>query len=174
MSEIFSQRVQTTTNQVYVPFVVDTALNSNVMFQRIVKAAKKWEGRNMRFPVKYKKNTTGQEFSGFDTLSTSATDNRINLEFEPRWYSIAISLPMDELSVNQSQGDAAVLNMIKIQMRSDTEDMADDLGTIFYNGGTNILGLAQLVDDGKGKLVIAVKKFGYMLETLVKSFVLAY
>ena len=146
MAEIFSQRVQTTVNTKYLPFCVDTTLNSNVMFQRIVKAAKKWSGRNLRIPVKYKKNTTGQEFSGFDTFSVSATDNRINLEFEPRWYQITVALPGDELSVAKT--DEAVLDLMKLQIQSDTEDMADDLGTIFYNGGSNILGLAQLVDDG--------------------------
>jgi hypothetical protein len=146
MAEIFSQRVQTTVNTKYIPYCVDTVLGSNVMFQRVVKAAKKWSGRELRAPVKYKKNITGQEFGGFDTFSTSATDNRINLAFEPRWYQITVALPGDELSVAKT--DEAVLNLMKLQIQSDTEDMADDLGTIFYNGGTNILGLAQLVDDG--------------------------
>ena len=146
MAEIFSQRVQTTTNVSYVPYCVDTVLNSNVMFQRIVKAAKKWKGREMRFPIKYKKNVTGQEFSGFDTLSTSATDNRVNMAFEPRWYQMTVALPGDELSVNATDGK--VLDIIGLAMQGATEDMADDLGTIFYNGGQNILGLNTLVDDG--------------------------
>ena len=146
MAEIFSQRVQTTVNTKYIPYCVDTVLNSNVMFQRVVKAAKKWSGREMRSPVKYAKNLTGQEFSGFDTFSTSATDNRINLAFEPRWYQITVALPGDELSVAKT--DEAVLDLMKLQIQSDTEDMADNLGDIFYQGGQNLLGLAQLVDDG--------------------------
>jgi len=53
-----------------------------------------------------------------------------------------------------------VLDLMKLTIQSDTEDMADDLGTIFYadgtgNGGKDPLGLAALVDDGS-----AVATFG--------------
>jgi len=46
-----------------------------------------------------------------------------------------------------------VLDLMKLTIQSDTEDMADDLGTIFYADGTgnsskDPLGLAALVDDG--------------------------
>ena len=46
-----------------------------------------------------------------------------------------------------------VLDLMKLTIQSDTEDMADDLGTLAYadgtgNGSKDILGLAALVDDG--------------------------
>lgn len=151
MAEKFGQRIQTTVDQKYLPFVVDTILNSNVLFQRVVRASKQWSGRTLRSPIKVSKNTTGQSFAGFDTFSTAATDNRQFLEFTPKFYQITVALPGDELSVADT--DDKILDLIKLTIQSDTEDMADDLGTIFYADGTgnnskDQLGLAALVDDG--------------------------
>ncbi len=151
MSELYGQRIQTTVQTKYLPFVVDTVLNSNVLFQRVVRAGKKWSGRTLRSPVKVSKNTTGQSFRGFDTFSTAATDNRQYLEFTPSFYQITVALPGDELSVADTE--SKVLDLMKLTIQSDTEDMADDLGTIFYADGTgnsskDPLGLAALVDDG--------------------------
>lgn len=135
----------------YLPFVVDTILNSNVLFQRIVRGAKKWSGRTLRVPVKVSKNVTGTSFRGFDTFSTAATDNRQFLEFTPSFYQITCALPGDELSVADTEDK--VLDLMRLTIQSDTEDMADDLGTIWYADGTgnsskDPLGLAALVDDG--------------------------
>lgn len=151
MAELYGQRVQTTVQTEYLPFVVDTVLNSNVLFQRVVRASKKWSGRTLRVPVKVAKNTTGTSFRGFDTFSVAATDNRQFLEFTPSFYQITVALPGDELSVADT--DAKVLDLMKLTIQSDTEDMADDLGTIFYadgtgNGSKDPLGLSALVDDG--------------------------
>ena len=151
MAELYGQRIQTTVKQKYLPFVVDTVLNSNVLFQRVVRAGKKWSGRTLRVPVKVSKNSTGGSFRGFDTFSTSATDNRQYMEFTPSFYQITCALPGDELSVADTEDK--VLDLMKLTIQSDTEDMADDLGTIFYADGTgnsskDPLGLAALVDDG--------------------------
>ncbi len=151
MAEIYGQRIQTTVRQKYLPFVVDTILNSNVLFQRVVRAAKKWSGRTLRVPIKVSKNVTGTSFRGFDTFSVAATDNRVYLEFTPSFYQITCALPGDELSVADTEDK--VLDLMKLTIQSDTEDMADDLGTIFYadgtgNGSKDPLGLAALVDDG--------------------------
>lgn len=151
MTELYGQRVQTTVQTKYLPFVVDTVLNSNVLFQRVVRGSKKWGGRTLRVPIKYAKNTTGTSFSGFDTFSTAATNNRQFMEFTPSFYQITCALPGDELSVADT--DDKILDLMKLTIQSDTEDMADDLGTIFYSDGTgnsnkDPLGLSALVDDG--------------------------
>jgi len=151
MTELYGQRIQTTVQTEYLPFVVDTILGSNVLFQRVVRAAKKWSGRTLRVPIKYAKNTTGQSFRGFDTFSVAATDNRQYMEYTPSFYQITCAFPGDEMSVADT--DSKVLDLMKLTIQSDTEDMADDLGTIFYSDGTghsnkDPLGLAALVDDG--------------------------
>lgn len=151
MSELYGKRIQTTVQQKYLPYVVDAVLDSNVLFQRIVRGSKKWSGRTLRKGVKLSKNTTGTSFQGFDTFSTSATDNRQYFEWTPRFYQITCALPGDELSVADTEDK--ILDLMSLTLQSDTEDMADDLGTKFYedgtgNGGKDHDGLEKIVDDG--------------------------
>lgn len=144
-------RITTTTNQKLMPFVVDTVLNSNVAFQRIVNASKKFEGNQMLFPIKYQTNQTFQTYGGFDTFSTSATNNRINMTYTPAFAQITSALPGDELSTNKAAGDQKVMDLVGITLKSDAQDLADSLGTIFYSStgaGTDPLGMAAIVDDG--------------------------
>lgn len=157
MAELYGQRIQTTVQTKYLPFVVDTVLNSNVLLQRQVRAGKKWGGRTLRVPIKVSKNTTGSSFRGFDTFSTAATDNRQFMEYTPSFYQITVALPGDELSVADTEDK--VLDLMKLTIQSDTEDMADDLGTIFYADGTgnsskDPLGLSALNDDGSSVATI--------------------
>lgn len=151
MAELYGQRIQTTVQTEYLPYVVDTVLNSNILFQRTVEKAEEWNGRTLRVPVKVSKNLTGTSFRGFDTFSTAATNNRQFMEFTPSFYQITCALPGDELSVADTEDK--VLDLMKLTIQSDTEDMADNLGTIWYadgtgNGSKDPLGLAALVDDG--------------------------
>ncbi len=116
-----------------------------------MKKGKEWNGRTLRVPVKISKNNTGTSFRGFDTFSTAATNNRQFMEFTPSFYQITCALPGDELSVADTEDK--VLDLMKLTIQSDTEDMADNLGTIWYadgtgNGSKDPLGLAALVDDG--------------------------
>lgn len=148
----FGTRVTTTTQDKLMPKVVDMVLNSNVFATRVLGKASKWHGENMKFPIKHAKNATGTSFAGFDTFSTNATDNRVNMQFTPKFYQITCALPLDELSVN-AVTEEKVIDLAKLELSSTAEDMADDLGTIFYGDGTgnsskDQLGLEAIVDDG--------------------------
>lgn len=129
-----------------------TVLNSNVFATRMLSSAKPWTfGEKLKQPIKYQKNTTGGSFSGFDTLSTSATNNRANMEFDPKFYHIDVALPLDELAVNATE--QKMLDLASIEIESAAQDAADDIGTIFWgdgtgNGGKDFLGLGAIVDDG--------------------------
>lgn len=147
----FGNRVTTTTQDKLLPKVVDTVLNSNVFATRMLAKAQKWSGEKMKWPIKVSKNDTGTSFAGFDTLSTNATNNRVNLEFTPKFYSITVTLPLDEMSANQTE--EKILDLARIEMAGAAQDMADDIGTLFYGDGTgnsskDFLGLGAIVDDG--------------------------
>ena len=147
----FGNRVLTTTQDELLPKVVDTILNSNVFATRMLGRAKQWKGETLKQPIKVSKNSTGQSFSGFDTFSTSATNNRVNLSYNPKFYQITVALPLDELSVNQT--DSKVLDLAAVELSSGSQDMADDVGTLFHSDGTgnsgkDFLGLGAIVDDG--------------------------
>lgn len=118
---------------------------------RVLAKASKYSGERMKFPVKTSKNATGTSFAGFDTFSTSATNNRVNLEFVPKFYQMSVALPLDELSANATE--ERVLDLAKLELASTAQDMADDIGTLFYSDGTgngskDFLGLEAIVDDG--------------------------
>ncbi len=147
----FGNRILTTTQDKMGAVLVDTVLNSNVFAGKMLKSAKPWRGEKMKFPIKFQKNTTGGSFAGFDTLSTSATNNRVNMEYSPKNYSIAVALPLDELSVNATE--EKIIDLASIEVQSAAQDMADDVGTLFWSDGTgngskDFLGLAAIVDDG--------------------------
>ncbi len=144
-------RLSTTTDTKLMPKVVDTILNSNVFATRMLTSAQKWGNSELiRKAVKSSKNSGGTSFSGFDILPTNAVDTRINLEFSAKFYSIQVALPLDELSKNKAAG---AIDLAAIELESSAEDMADDIGTIFYgdgtgNGGKDPLGLEAIIDDG--------------------------
>src|SRR3990167_11305216 len=123
----FGTRVTTTTQDFLEPKVVDTVLNSNVLASRVLRAAKPWRGEKMKFPIKHAKNTTFTSFGGFDTFSTSATDNRVNLEFTNKAAQITVALPLDELSTNATE--EKTIDLAAIEMAGAAQDMADSIGT---------------------------------------------
>lgn len=149
----FGARITTTTNQVFMPRLVDTVLRSNVLATKLLLNAERFRGELMKFPIKYQKNDTGTSFSGYDSLSTSAVNNRVNLQFYPKAYQITSSLPLDEVTANMTAGEAQVLDLVDLTLKSDSQDAADDVGTLFYgdgtgNGGKDFDGLGNIVDDG--------------------------
>ncbi len=152
MASSFGNRILTTTQDELLPRVVDTILNSNVFATRMLSAAKKWKGEQLKRAIKVSKNVTGTSFTGFDTFSTSATDNRQRLIFDPKFYQITVALPLTELSVNDVQA-SKVIDLMSVEMQSAAQDMADDIGTLFYGDGTgnsskDPQGLGIIVDDG--------------------------
>lgn len=147
-----SNRVTTTTNTKLLPKVVDTVLNSNVFATRMLTSAKRWTGEKIRKAVKTSTNTLGGSFDGFDIFSTSAVDTRNNLEFDAKFFEQPVVLPLTEISKNKADASRLV-DLMSIEMASSAEDMADEIGTLFYGDGTgnnskDFLGLAAIVDDG--------------------------
>lgn len=147
-------RIQTTTLEKLAPMVVDTVLDSNVLASRVMRAAKKWSGKQITFSIKTEKNSTGGSFAGYDLLDTTATNNRQKMAFDPKFYYKTCSLPLDELSVNENSDRAqAVINLAAVELQGTAQDMADDIGALLYGDGTgngekDFLGLAAIVDDG--------------------------
>jgi hypothetical protein len=146
-----SNRVLTTTRFKLVPKVVDTVLRSNVFATRMLEKAQKFSGYSMKFPFKYTTNNQFEVFDGFDTLSTTAVQTRTNLEFFPSFSGIPVVIALTELAKNETE--EGVLDLMALEMKSTAQDMADQIGTLFYADGTGTggkapLGLAAIVDDG--------------------------
>ena len=147
----FGTRVTATTRDYLMPKMVDTVLNSNVYFTRIVGAASKWHfGGKVEFPIFYQKNSTGGGFTGYDLLDTNASDTRIKISFDPSFVYKTASLPLTELSVNSTA--EKVIDLATNELKWTAECLADDLGTQFYGSNAtdtkNMQGLIDVVDDG--------------------------
>lgn len=132
MASSFGNRILTTTQDELLPRVIDTILNGNVFATRMLKSAKRWRGEQLKQAIKVSKNTTGTSFNGFDTFSTSATDNRQRLIFDPKFYQITVALPLSELSVNDVNA-TKVTDLMAVTLQGASHDMADDIGTLFYS-----------------------------------------
>lgn len=146
----FTNRVDTLTLNYLVPQVVDTVLRSNVFATSMLAKTKKFKSSTMDFPIKYQKGVAGTSFSGFDVLPTSASDTRVLMVYTPKFYAINVALPGTEIAANNTI--QKVMDLATVEMRSRSQDLADDLGTIFYsdgtgNGGKDFLGLTAIVDD---------------------------
>lgn len=147
----FTNRVDTLTLNYLVPQVVDTVLRANVFATAMLAKTKKFRSSTMDFPIKYQKGVAGQSFAGFDLLPTSASDTRVLMVYNPRFYAINVALPGTEIAANNTI--QKVMDLATTEMRGRAQDMADDIGTLLYADGTgnankDFLGLAALVDDG--------------------------
>ncbi len=148
----YSARLTSITQDKIVPKVIDTVLNSNVFAMKLLRSAKAWSGETFKIPLKYQNGTSGASFNGFDTFSTNASERRVSLSFTPKFYEKSVVLPLDEVDIN-GVDETKVLDLVAIEMSLAAQEMADELGTIFWSDGTgnsskDFLGLTAHVDDG--------------------------
>lgn len=147
----FSDRVATTTKTALAPKLVDTVLNSNVLTSMVLNKPKKWSGNQMLFPIKYQNGVSGGSFAGTDTFDTTASNRRVNLTFNAKFYEKSVVLPFTEVDANNTED--GVLDLVGTEFAMAAQEMADELGTVFYSDGTgnsskDFLGLKAIDDDG--------------------------
>lgn len=148
----FDSRVDTLTLEWIVPQVVDTVLRTNVFATSMLsKTDKKFKAATQDFPIKFATGGNITSFSGFDTLPTTATNTRVLMQYNPHFVAANVALPITDLAANDTV--QKVLDLAEVEMRSRAQDLADYLGTMFYqdgtgNGGKDMLGLTAIVNDG--------------------------
>ena len=121
------------------------------MTEKILTSPTKWRGEYIKKSIKVVKNTNGTSFAGFQTLPSQAVNTRQFLLFPAKFYEIDVTVPLTDLAVNLTD-DEKILDLAEAEMTSSAEDMADDLGNIFYkdgtgNGSLDFNGLTNIVDD---------------------------
>ena len=145
----FSEFVTTVTKDRYIPKVIDNVLGGNILLERMLGNARSWgSGTTLKIPIKYQTSSAGGSYSGFDTLSTSQQNTRTLASYDPKQNYFSVVINGIQKAVNQ--GDAAVLDLLAVEMASVQADMTDELGTQFYSDGTgnsskDITGLAAAV-----------------------------
>lgn len=143
--------ITTTTNQYLAPAWVDQVLRDNAFFGMILEETKKWNGSQMLFPMKYQKGNASVAFNGYDLLPITQQPVSVNMTFYPTFVATNVALAGSELSVNKTQ--MQTLDLMRIQMESRSQDMADDIGNFFQGDGSSYggkapMGLLGIVDNG--------------------------
>jgi hypothetical protein len=153
MATSFSAFVTTVTQDKIAPKVVDNVLAGNVICMRLLGSSRPWpSGHLYQIPIKYQTSTAGGSYKMWDTFSTSQQNTRVLAEFSPKYNYFSVVLANPQLAVNK--GDAQVLDLLKTEMSSTADDMADRIGSQLYGaGGTtygadDIIGLDAAIDDG--------------------------
>ncbi len=165
----FSELVTSITTDKYVPKVQDNILAGNVLCMRFLGNARPWiGGTQMVVPIKYQKSTSGGSYSGLDLLSTAQLNTRTRAKFDPKQNYFSVVVDGIQQAVNK--GDAAVLDLLAVEMDSVSEDMMDGLGTQLYSDGTgnsskDIVGLDAAIDDG------TTTTYGELLRTTYTTWV---
>nr|MDQ3015071.1 phage major capsid protein [bacterium] len=148
----FDEQIQTTTQDDIVPIVVDQTLGSNVLTLAIMSQGKPWMGEQIKFPVKLSSHTQGGSFTDFSTFSVAGENVRKNAAFGPAAYYQSVVIGGIARSVN-AINKSQLLNLVKVEMESAMQDMADDIGSLSYgdgtgNGGADFLGADAAIDNG--------------------------
>jgi len=147
----FSDKVTSITLEHIVPHVVDPVLRENTLARRVLPKAKKFRSDRQSIPLKYQTGVSGQSFIGADVLQTAPSQDRVKMTFEPKFYAKNVNVVYTDIAVNHSDGQ--VLELIELEMKTRAQEMADELGSLFYgdgtgNSGKDFLGLEGIVDDG--------------------------
>jgi hypothetical protein len=145
----FDSYLNTITQDGFLDKVVDTVLGSNVLAVRFLSKQKSWMGEQLKVPVKYAKSTTGGSFTAADTFDTSKASTRVKMAFDIKAIYQNITLTGIEVSVN-GISKTQVINLVKTETESATQDLVDLVGTQLYGygAGDDIMGIQGIVDDG--------------------------
>ena len=137
----------TSTLEHLVAKTVDTVLNYSPSTLFFLGNQKTWRGTQMRFPVKWAKNSEGMSFDGLEKFSTTKADNFIYGYFSPTGREIPSVISQIEQDVNASN---PTVNLEARQLASDAQDMASDISSLFWTlqSGKNFLSILDGVDDG--------------------------
>lgn len=144
----FDNVVDVITMEEIVPVVVDTVLRTNTFTTVALARPKAFKAATQDFPVKYQKGTAVQSFIGLQALPTAFTDTRVAMKFNPAFVEANVTIVgTDALANNTAR---KVIDLVEVEMQSRAQDLADSIGTMFYQGnsGTQPNGLLNLVDDG--------------------------
>lgn len=146
----FDDKVQSITQEVLIPKVVDNVLNSNVLAARILGNAKEGKGYDIRKPLKYKNSGTATSFAGLDTFSAAQLNTKVKMIYDMRAVRIPVAIAgMDRVA--NSSSDTKV-DLIKETLEEVEQELADFIGGLLYGDGTgnnnkDYIGLGAIVDD---------------------------
>lgn len=148
----FDSQIQSITQDEIVPIVTDQVLQSNVLGLVLLSKGRPWMGESLKFPIKLSKSTQGGSFTDYSTFNIGNENVRKVAAFDPRAYYQSVVIGGIARSVN-AISKTQLLNLVKVEMESCQQDMANDVSTLLYGDGTgnanaDFLGLNAAIDNG--------------------------
>lgn len=141
----YGQRVSNFNYQMELATIVDSILNSTTLASHILYNAKNFNRYTLLKTVKAIRRTQFQEVSGLEPLNGSAENVTIQLAFNRALFSMPTVKILSEAFARQyDQG----IDYDQFEYEDVLDETLYGLTSVFFNGGTNFVGLNQLTDDG--------------------------
>ena len=143
----------TTTLRNHARELVDNISNQNALFS-LLKAKGKIEtesgGYEIVRPLEYAENATFQRYSGYDTLSTAASDVMSAARYD--WAQSAIHVTASGRELRMNNGPERMINLVKSRIKNAMNTAANNMSVDIYSDGaiTNQIGGLALILQAAG------------------------
>lgn len=143
-----SNRVDGTTQRKLYTKVVDNILNSATLYSRWVSSGTPFEGKTVDVTYDVISDTSGQFFTGLETLNSTATNTTVTGSYAHTAFTQPVVSIMLESFANV--GSYGVISLDKFKYEKAGAQAMQALGSAIYGTGTanKPLGLGAVVDDG--------------------------
>lgn len=144
----FGARVDGTTQRQLYTKVVDQVLNSATYYSRMVSQGEPFEGKTEDITYDVTSDTSGQFFTGLETLNSAAVNTTATASFAHTAFTQPVVSIMLESFANV--GSLGIINLDTFKYEKAAAQAMQSLGSaIFGTGSANQpLGLTAIIDDG--------------------------
>ena len=165
MAELNYNALTATTRKYFIPSLVDQVFNETPLLKYLQARDEPVPGgHKIVQPLLYGTNTHGGSYRGYDTLDIGPTDEITAVEYDWKGLYITVTISQDE--IDQNRGSLAVLNLLRTKMdvarRSLSQIFTRQLfGDGTGNGGKDLDGLLNTIDDGTNYPVYGLSRIDY-------------
>lgn len=141
----YGTRVSNFNYQMELATIVDSILNSTTLASHILYNAKNFDRYTLLKTVKAIRRTQFQEVSGLEPLNGSAENVTIQLAFNRALFTMpTVKILSEAFGRQYDQG----IDYDGFEYEDVLDETLYGLTSVFFNGGTNFIGLNQITDDG--------------------------
>jgi hypothetical protein len=139
----------TTTLRNHATEVVDNISDNNALLRYLKKKSHiktKSGGYEIVLPLEYDENDTYTRYSGFDTLSTAASDVLSAAKYD--WCQAAIHVVASGRELRMNNGEEEMISLVKARIKNAMHTASNQLAIDLYSDGTasnQIAGLGNLI-----------------------------
>lgn len=158
MAFFTDQRVNSMTQEAFLPSVFDQVISSTALSLRLLSASKSWKGRAMVVPVKLNNSSQAQSFSGLDTFTAAELTTKQKMIFDLRAARQPVAIAGLEIMANDFP-EEQVIDMVQEALDETQTELIDFISGVLYGLGTgnsnkDFIGIGAIADDGTNVSVI--------------------